>query len=223
MKLSKLFLCALMSLVGSLFRPSVNVALGAKSGTITSPSGDDANMRTLGDVQPAVGTLAGIVRQALALAVALKAVAINFILGEAVVVPTGTNVAAALDAQDVDVAYGKFTKDDPSKASSPWTWVAGAGADAEITARMEAVVAERKPSLSVESLTNACEDVQAELIAGEYDLGFVLHYDQAVGEINLRGATAAVLSAMDNLPAILPENAAFTRTVAAPGSTQFGE
>jgi hypothetical protein len=198
----------------------VSPSLGAKSGVITSPSGDDANMRTLGDVQPPTATLAGIVRAALALAAAVKGVVINFATGKAVVVPTGYADPAPAGSG----LLGTFTKDDPSKASSPWTFTPEVGADPDVVAQMEALVAARKPSLSVESLTNGVEDItaDAEGALGLLDYGAVLHYDQADGLVKV------VVAANDNLDAYDPaaayaENAAFVRTVAAAGSTQFGE
>ncbi len=188
----------------------------ARSGTITSPSGADANMRTLGDSQPPTGTLANIVRQALALAAALKGVIINFATGVAVVVPTGYADPAPTGAADL----GHFTKDDPTKAVSPWTWVPGADDDDDITAQMEAIVATRKPSLSVESLTNAIEDVSSDASGAlNGNGGAIMHYDQADGIVFVVESSA--IGAYDPAAAYV-EDAAFVRSVASSG-TQFGE
>lgn len=216
-----LFLSAL-ALIGSRFFASLNVSrsLGAKSGVITSPTGDDANMRTLGDVQPPTNTLAGVVRAALALAAAVKGVVINFATGKAVIVPTGYADPAPAGSG----LLGVFTKDDPSKASSPWTFTGEVGADADSVLQMEALVEARKPSMSVESLTNGVEDICADATGalGLLDYGAVLHYDQADGLIKV------IVAANDNLDIYDPaaayvENAAFVRTVTAAGATQFGE
>lgn len=187
----------------------------AKQGIITAPSGADANMRTLGDPSPATDTLAGVIRTALGLVSALKGVILNFRRGEAVVVPTGYADPAPGGA----VLYGTFTKDDPTKASSPFTFAPEAGIDAGIVAGFEAVVAARKPSMSVESLTNALEDLDAE---GAVDPGknLLVHYDQADGEIKVVGSAA--LDVYD-APGAYAEDAAFVRTVAATGGSQFGE
>lgn len=199
----------------------VRPAMGAKSGVITSPSGADANMRTLGDTTPATGTIASVVRSALALAAAIKAVVINFVTGKAVVAPTGAAAPTGL------TLMGTFTKDDPSKASSPWTFVAEDGILSEQNAEdLEAIVAARKPSMSVESLTNALEDFDAEETltnaGGETPYRAVVAYDQADGEILFYGAATATVEAYDPA-AQYAEDAAFVRAVAATGSTQFGE
>lgn len=197
----------------------MSASLGAKSGVITAPTGSDTNMRTLGDSSPATDTIAGVVRSALGLVAALKGVIINFLYGDgkAIIVPTGY----ADPAPSGYGVLGTFEKDDPTKASSPWTFTPGASAQATVSTVCEGLIEARKPSMSVESLTNAIDDAVADLTTEMADYGAgIVHYDQADGIIQI--CTATTPAAYD--PAAgYTEEAAFVRTLAAAGSSQFGE
>lgn len=197
---------------------NVSRSLGAKSGVITSPAGSDVNMRTLGDTQPATDTLAGVIRQALGLTAALKRIVINFATGKAVVTADGD--AAPTPSND----RGYFAKDDATKASSSWTWIPGADEDPDFNAQMEALVAARKPSMSVESLTNALEDADADVAGATRlaDTRIVLTYQQSEGLLRASQVASATAVAYDPA-AQYGEDATFLRTLVAAGATQFGE
>lgn len=196
----------------------------AKTRTITAPSGADANLRTLGDSNPAQNTIAGVIRDALKLVAALKFVCINLYksatTAKAVVVATGASAPAPTSA----TLLGHFVKDDPSKAASPWTFVPESGLEADDgVLQLQTIVAERKPSMSVESLTNALEDLQGaegHILDAEY--GLCVYYDQADGLVHVKAASYTNLAAYDPATAYT-EEAAFVGEVAVAAGAQFGE
>lgn len=195
-----------------------------KQGTITAPSGADANMRTLGDATPVRDTLAGVVRSALGLVSALKGVLIPFAAKKALVLNTGYAEGPIVDEINGEEA-GAFVQDDPSKANSPWTWVPSGLNDAEINAAMVAIVAARKPSLTVESLTNAIEDKDSDPDFIAPARALVLHYDQADVPGGLRVVVAPIRANVVGalFENVYAEDALFVRTDVAAGAAQFGE
>ncbi len=210
---------------GAIFMPAVSRSFGAKSGTITAPTGADANLKTLGDSTPVRDTLAGIVRSALGLAAALKLAILNFGVRKAVIVPYDTVVTSVSGATGMEY-LGAFALDDPSKKSGSWSLNEGGG-DGDITALLLAMVAEVKPSFTVESLTNKIDEMNdrlSEIRGEESEEAFVVIQDQGSQEIRVYLADTAVHAAGAHTAAVaLTEDVQYVQTVDSGTSTQFGE
>lgn len=183
----------------------------AKTGVITSPSGSDANIRALGDANPVTSTLAGIAREALGVASLNKIAIINLGRRDVTILPTGTAFAAALEAFN-GVKSGEFTKDDPTKGSSPMT-------DGDENALLADIISAAKPALSVESLINKIEDVYND---EEEKSAFVV-VDQANAKVFVYETPDKASTEDTDLAGSFAEEAQFHQTLTGAAGTQFGE
>lgn len=193
--------------------------MAAKQRTITAPSGSDDNLKSLGDQTPVRSTIASIVRAALSLATAAKAVIINmgFAGGKvkAVIVPTG---AAAPTGTGV-TKVGEFSLIDPTVSKTAWQWETVEGGDS-LSGALSGILDSKVPSYSVESLTNAIEDTTINAELGGYK--FIVNYDQADGLIKVYKASEENAAAYD--PATqYAEEVAFLGTQDTTLGAQFGE
>lgn len=211
----------ILGLIGSF---NVSSSMGAKTGVITAPTGSDANLVTLGATQPVRDTLMGVVRSALQLATALKIAIINFGVRKAIIVPAATVISSVTGGTGM-IHHATFVKDDPTKATSPWTATL-LEADADIEAALEAIVVTRKPSISVESLVNAVEDVgETSLfqVGGDAEgVELVVVIDQSAGTIKVFGAAGADATTAHTNAVALAEDVQFVQTPDS-GGTQFAE
>lgn len=206
-----------------IFRPLAEQQAQAKQGTITAPTGADANLLTLGASTPVRDTLAGVVRSALQLASALKIAILNFGVRKAIIVPTGTNIATVTGATNMALE-GTFTKVDPTATSSAFSYTVGAGTTANVEDAVEAMIANRAPKFTVESLTNALEDLQetnVDLLGDGTKL--VVIQDQAAGEVRLYSVPDANAANAHTAAVALAEDVQFVQTLDAGGAAQFGE
>ncbi|HMH81178.1 MAG TPA: hypothetical protein VK514_13200 [Candidatus Acidoferrum sp.] len=194
----------------------------AKQGTITAPSGADENIKTLGNASPVRDTLAGILRAGLGIAVAVKEATINFVRRD-VVIAGGTVISDnALPPANMTL-MGTLTKDDPTKASSPWTFVEGAFDN--YTAPINAILAEKKPSFSGEALVNKLDELFDDVEGNgidESEQGALVFVNQTGGVIEIYGGTVAHAAAADIAAAVV-EDAKFVQTLDAAGGAQFFE
>lgn len=190
----------------------------AKQGTITAPTGADENLKSLGAATPVRDTLAGVVREALRVTTDLKKAIINFGVRKAVIVPTAQSVATVI-AATADNGY--FTKDAPESASSPMTFHPTVeGFDENVQPLLAALVEERKPSYTIESLTNGIEDLQEKgLLPAGHSL--VVIQDQGNERVYV-GSTSTPENA-HNAAVAYVEDVQFVQTLNTSSGAQFGE
>jgi len=184
----------------------------AKQGTITSPSGADQQIRTLASSSPVTDTLAGVTRDALAVADLNKIVILNTGPRTVTVVPAGTDIAPFLNglfASGTD-EVGTITMVDPSKATGPMQVANPIGG---VGAMLVNMVGPAKPSLSVEGLLNRIEDALP-------NDAVLIVVDQSAQNVRVFvGGDVATTDAA----AQLPEDAHFVQTLVSAGGRQFGE
>ena len=188
-------------------------SMGAKTGVITAPSGADENLRTLGATQPVRETLMGVIRQALQLAVAAKKAVITITSRNAFVFPAAQDLATVVAA--TEGYLGRLTRDDPTRATSPWSFE-GEALQAAQEAAVEALTAAAKPSMSVEAVVNKIEDLGS--IEGK---GFVVVIDQTAGDIKLYSVPDDDAGAQIAATALV-EDVRYVQTLDG-GGAQFGE
>lgn len=193
----------------------------AKQGTITAPSGSDLNLRTLGDATPTRATLGGIMREAFSIAVATVAACINLVRREVTIVSDDVAAQPIVTAAGI-LHLGTLTKDDGTLSASPWTFSPDNAAQG-LADLVNAVLGERKPSYSVESLIAQIEDkVAADPTIPSGQAGIIVMVDQANMTVEVFGGTLAAAQAVDGA-AVSAELAQFNQTLDAAGGAQFGE